>query len=158
MGRAAEEFEREARAGLDEAFNSLIRLIATELPEVSPVYTGFFASSWQVSLSGPPAPRDEVKNFEPWAQIKREKRSRFPSFPSVIDPRFDIPRVTIKDQVYIGNTAKYARYALERPSQIVSYIAGIQKLAKTVFKPSDGLSLKASARGSSTGARYRRIV
>ena len=94
MGRAAEEFEREARAGLDEAFNSLIRLIATELPEVSPVYTGFFASSWQVSLSGPPAPRDEIKNFEPWAQIKREKRSRFPSFPPVIDPRFDIPRVT----------------------------------------------------------------
>ena len=70
-----------------------------------------------------------------------------------------LPQGRQKSRVgYIGNTAKYARYALERPSQIVSYIAGIQKLAKTVFKTSDGLSLKASARGSSTGARYRRIV
>ena len=158
MGRAAEEFEREARAGLDEAFNSLIRLIATELPEVSPVYTGFFASSWQVSLSGPPAPRDEIKNFEPWAQIKREKRSRFPSFPPVIDPRFDIPRVTIQDQVYIGNTAKYARYALERPSQIVSYLGGIKAIASTIFNAKDGISLRVAGSGTARGSRYQRIL
>ena len=146
-------------AYMQESFNRLILTIMRRLAtkKRSPVYTGFFASSWKVSKSRP-RPTHKVEDYEPWATIKKEKRRRFPGFTPRIEPRFDIPSFTSDDTIFIGNTTKYARYALERPSQIVSYLGGIKAIASTIFNAKDGISLRVAGSGTARGSRYQRIL
>jgi hypothetical protein len=98
---------RNAPKDLDEQisrdFNTLIQKIYGELSteQYSPVYTGFFASSWKIQTMGIKSV-DRVQDFEPWASIKRNhdlptgnegwkpKGSR-PSNPQ-IKPRFPITK------------------------------------------------------------------
>ena len=95
-------------------FNTVIRKAHASLStkKYSPVYTGFFASSWKVANS-PIQATQKVENFKPWADIAKEGKKTKPTNPKV-QKRFPIKRVfDIKKSVFIGNRVKYASYALE---------------------------------------------
>ena len=63
---------KEVEVQLNADFNQLIRKVHRSLStkKRSPVYTGFFASSWKAQTMGVQA-KDRVENFRPWSQIKR---------------------------------------------------------------------------------------
>ena len=104
-------------------FNALIKKVHRTLStkKHSPVYTGFFASSWQAQGS-PVKATDFIQQNQPWAGIKREATRMFlassvkenrPKNP-VIQPRYPVKRAfNYKRAVYIGNKAEYSIYALE---------------------------------------------
>tara|TARA_R100001079_G_C4373359_1_gene119974 strand:- start:29 stop:556 length:528 start_codon:yes stop_codon:yes gene_type:complete len=103
-------------------FNALIKKVHAQLStkKRSPVYTGFFASSWKAQNT-PVKATDRVEKFKPWSGIKKQAMTAFlagtggnkPQNP-VIQPRFPVKRAfNYKRPVYIGNKAKYAIYALE---------------------------------------------
>ena len=107
---------------ISKDFNALIKKVHTQLStkKRSPVYTGFFASSW-VAQGSPVRARDEIKKNQPWAGIKQQAMTAFlagtggnaPRNP-VIQPRYPVKRVfNYKRPVYIGNRVEYAVYALE---------------------------------------------
>ena len=111
-------------AQLNSDFNTVIRKAHRSLgtKKHSPVYTGFFASSWKVANT-PPKAKDDIKNFKPWSEIKRQSKGKRPSNPKV-QPRFKVTRkFDIKKTVFIGNTVKYASYALEG-GKIQNFIQG----------------------------------
>ena len=59
---------------LNQDFNKVIKEIHKGLStkKHSPVWTGFFASSWKVDTKAIPA-TEEVEDNQPWASIKRER-------------------------------------------------------------------------------------
>ena len=65
----------DVEAKLSADFNQLIKKIHKQLStkKRSPVYTGFFASSWKVQTMGVKAV-DKVEDFQPWASIKKAKK------------------------------------------------------------------------------------
>lgn len=92
---------------------------------VSPVLTGFFASSWKAS------PRrinrtDKREDYPQWAKIKYRGNKLLPGYRPVIERRHPMAMdLTINKTVFIGNTAKYAPYAVVSPkSKINSYLQG----------------------------------
>ena len=111
-------------AQLNRDFNTVIRKAHRSLGTKthSPVYTGFFASSWKVANT-PPKAKDDILKFKPWSEIKRQSKSKRPSNPKV-QPRFKVTRTfNIKKTVFIGNTVKYASYALEG-GKIQNFVQG----------------------------------
>ena len=119
-------------AHMQESFNRLTREIMRKLAtkKRSPVYTGFFASSWKADRSRI-EPIDELK--EPWLSLSKAKWAKKGNTNSKvdkgykIDPRFypPDPEFNYKRQptVYIGNTAEYAGYALESP-KVANFVQG----------------------------------
>ena len=120
-------------------FNDLIKDVHRKLStkKRSPVWTGFFASSWEASTSAI-QPEEIAENFEPWKSIKFERTVDYftrrkagppyakqtpPKNPK-IEPRFPVRRAfNYKKAVFIGNRAKYSVYALEG-GKIQSFIQG----------------------------------
>tara|TARA_R100000781_G_scaffold98482_1_gene62154 strand:- start:14 stop:502 length:489 start_codon:yes stop_codon:yes gene_type:complete len=94
--------------------SSVARDLATE--EVSPVKTGFFASSWQVSKTRMPADDQAIKN--PWKAIEQTKGAPY------ISPRYKVPtKYKLNQSIFIGNRAEYTERALLSPkSNIGAYI------------------------------------
>ena len=133
----------ELQAQLNADFNSLIRKTHKSLSTKthSPVYTGFFASSWKVQTTGVKA-KDDIRKFKPWADIKKASTksingkwvSTKPSNPT-IRIRYPVKRTfNIERPVFIGNRAKYAAYALEG-GKIQNFIQGrLAKLIKDTMK------------------------
>ena len=120
-------------------FNRLIKDVHAKLStkEMSPVWTGFFASSWEASTSAI-QPTEIAENFQPWKAIKYERSLNFfekkkagPPFTPQEPPenpeikrRFPVKRVfNYKRAVFIGNRAKYSVYALEG-GKVQSFIQG----------------------------------
>jgi hypothetical protein len=162
MGKLAKQIEQQIDADLDQAFRAFVKFVWLELSTevISPAYTGFFASSWKVSNTRP-RPKDEVENFAPWSQIKKDKArlgSAHRAISPQVEPRFSFPSFTSSDTVYIGNTAKYARYALQRPSGIVPFLYKAEAGAKLFFGAKPGVSLRVSGTGTDRGARYQGVV
>ena len=67
---------KELEGQMNQDFNKLIRKIHKSLStkKRSPVYTGFFASSWKAQTMGVKAV-DRVEDFQPWANIKKQKKT-----------------------------------------------------------------------------------
>ena len=115
---------------ISKDFNALIRKVHRTLStkKHSPVYTGFFASSWKAQGT-PVRPIDPIEKFSPWNSIKRKataeflknktanegnKSTGYYNVKPFIQPRFPVDRAfNYKRTVYIGNKAEYAVYALE---------------------------------------------
>ncbi len=108
---------------LDRDYNALIKKVIKRLStkKRSPVYTGFFASSWKAQ-SVPVKPTDKVEKYQPWSAIKKQidagrttrERKVLSKSLAKVEPRFEIRRnFDIKRSVYIGNKAQYSLYALE---------------------------------------------
>ena len=123
-----EDFEEEIEAQL----NGFVRAVVSDLTSdgtkngVSPVLTGFFASSWK---AGNTRPSRESSIPAAWKKIKythTKKPKLLPGHKPLIKQRHPVPNdITIKKPVFIGNTAKYAPYALtSRKSQVFPYLAG----------------------------------
>ena len=152
---------------LNQDFNGLIREIHRSLStkKHSPVWTGFFASSWKVQTSAVKAV-DKVEDFNPWKTIKRQKSEEFfkgwrnkrqiastkPANPK-IQPRFPVEKTfNIKRPVWIGNRAKYAAYALEG-GDIQRFIQGrLAKLIKQNMKEKKGKLFIASQKSAGFGS------
>ena len=137
-------------AQLNRDFNTVIRKAHRSLgtKKHSPVYTGFFASSWKVANT-PPKAKDDILKFKPWSEIKRQSKGKRPSNPKV-QPRFKVSRTfNIKKTVFIGNTVKYASYALEG-GKIQNFIQGrMGQIIKENMKEKKG---KLFLLGKETGA------
>jgi len=115
--------ERTIKQSVSVDLNRLVRIIVRQLPFQSPQYTGFFASSWKASTIRP-RPVDHVENFSPWNQIKKDK-AKNSAVKAKVQARFEVPRFSFNDRIYIGNTTVYARYALASPSNTIpNFIQG----------------------------------
>ena len=119
---------------LNADFNKLVRKVHRSLStkKRSPVYTGFFASSWKAQTMGVKA-KDDVYKFQPWANLAREGKKKKPT--PKIQPRFKVDKTfNYKRPVFIGNRAKYAAYALEG-GKVQYFIQGeLGKLIKETMK------------------------
>lgn len=120
--RDIRKLPKELDRKISKDFNALIRKVHTQLStkKRSPVYTGFFASSWVAQGTAVKA-TDKVENFKPWSGIKKEAMTAFlagtggnaPLNP-VIQPRFPVKRAfNYRKSVFIGNRVEYSVYALE---------------------------------------------
>ena len=110
---------------IESDFNRVIRKTHASLSTKthSPVYTGFFASSWKVANT-PPKATQEVKNYKPWSQFAEIGKNKPYKPPNKVEARFPVKRVfSIKKSVFIGNRAKYAIYALEG-GKIQNFVQG----------------------------------
>tara|TARA_R100001224_G_C3963807_1_gene130099 strand:- start:34 stop:531 length:498 start_codon:yes stop_codon:yes gene_type:complete len=119
------------QALINSDFNTVIRKAHASLSTktYSPVYTGFFASSWKVANS-PIQATQKVENFKPWADIAKEGKKKRPTPKVKKGGRFPVKRTfNINKSVYIGNRAKYAKYALEG-GKIQYFVQG--RLAKII--------------------------
>ena len=168
--RSLKELYRKNK-GLDKIisrdFNILIKKVHTQLStkKRSPVYTGFFASSW-VAQGSPVRARDKIQRFQPWAGIKQQAMTAFlagtggnaPRNP-VIQPRYPIKRVfNYKRPVYIGNRVEYAVYALEG-GKVQLFIQGsLGKMIKETMTDKGRLFVGGSTTGgfgrSQGGVKY----
>ncbi len=103
------DWEDQSEAHLSQFINSVASDLASK--EVSPVKTGFFASSWQVSKTR--MPPDNQEKIKPWIGNR-----------NYIAPRFKVPtRYKFNQPIYIGNRAKYTEKALMSPkSNVGAYI------------------------------------
>ena len=123
VARTLRDLPKDLDKQISRDFNALIKKVHRTLStkKHSPVYTGFFASSWQAQGS-PVRATDFIQQNQPWAGIKREATRMFlassvkenkPKNP-VIEPRYPVKRAfNYKRSVYIGNKAEYSIYALE---------------------------------------------
>ena len=120
-------------AHMQQGFNRLIRTTMRRLAtkKRSPVYTGFFASSWMADRKRI-QPTDKVRDFKPWSDLKKEKGKK-----SKIDARFYPPDkpFNFRRRVYIGNKVEYAVWALE-DGRIQRFVQGpeMARLVKESFK------------------------
>jgi hypothetical protein len=160
-GRDIKHMKKDLMARLEDDLNGLIQIALDELatPEVSPVLTGFFASSWKASTSRPRA-RDEREDFAPWDKIETVTMpSGYVKLAAgsqpIIQPRHSIPRFKLNQSVFIGNTAKYAVDALASPkNKIPTYIQGeLKDLVNYVFGDKGAPTRIRVASGQGQGGR-----
>jgi len=118
-----DDFEDEVEAQL----NGFIAAVVSDLTskKVSPVLTGFFASSWKAGKSIINE-EDEREKFTPWSSIKTNGNRLAPGQKPYIKQRFAVPKTfKLNETVYIGNSTKYAPQALFSPkSSVFAYLAG----------------------------------
>ena len=165
--RTIKNLPKDLDRNISRDFNALIRKVHTQLAtkKRSPVYTGFFASSWKVQ-SSPIKPTDKIENFKPWSGIKKQAMTAFlagtggnkPQSP-VIRPRFPVKRAfNYKKPVFIGNKAEYAVYALEG-GKVQLFIQGsLGKMIRETMTDKGRLFVGGSTTGgfgsSQPGAKY----
>jgi len=139
-----EDLPKDLDRQISADFNELLQGIHTDLSSknISPVWTGFFASSWKIQGTAI-IPTDKVENYEPWATIKRAASLEFfatgtssrPEKPH-IEPRFPIGKeqriFNYKKPVYIGNKAIYSIYVIET-GELPQYIGTLGQKIKQVM-------------------------
>ena len=148
---------------LNQDFNRLIRKIHGSLStkKHSPVYTGFFASSWKVQTMCVRA-IEKAEDHQPWKGIKRiaseyffKNKHAMPAnqVPHKIQIRFPVEKTfNIKRPVFIRKRAKYAAYALEG-GKIQTFIQGsLGKLIKQNMKEKKGKLFIASQKSAGFGS------
>ena len=166
--RPLEQVMPDLEAHMQKSFNDLVRTTMRRLAtkKRSPVWTGFFASSWKAQ-SSPVQPQDRVQEFAPWSALAETKRNAAwnkETVPKeyVIKPRFYPPdrAFNYKRRVYIGNSAEYAIYALEN-GRVQAFVQGpeMARLIKEKFKERKPLlSVAATAKegvfGATAGETY----
>jgi len=132
----AKDFANMIRDDLKEEIevqlNGFVRSVVNDLSNkgmftakggVSPVLTGFFASSWKADTR---RITREKKGREPeWARIKYKGNKLLPGYRPLLKQRYTVPTTfKINKSVFIGNTAQYAPKAVLSPkSQIFAYLA-----------------------------------
>lgn len=161
----AKGIEEDLLSEIEVHYNQLIKETVTDLTfgvngnAVSPVLTGFFASSWKASTS-PVRQIDNPKNFSPWSKIKtrfdKETRTTVlaPGYSAKIKMRHYVPKkFRLNESAYIGNTARYTEWALvSRKSRLVEYILGAGGLSEKIDriftdKNRPGMKVKAEGGG-----------
>ncbi len=161
------DFENDFEAYFDQGFNRLINSLVGDLstPENSPVYTGYFASSWRASSS--PIKREPRKRSDenrrtkaPWEKVyKTATRGTGDSLTpwgvkknmGVIERRYPGPfdfNFKQYPTVYIGNRAHYAPYALE-DGKTIAFLGDVKEKVNEFFTESQKLGqINVAARAS----------
>ena len=119
---------------LNQDFNKVIKQIHKGLStkKHSPVWTGFFASSWKAQNS-PVTANHKVENYEPWATPRKivwqafSKGQKIRPPKPVVEPRFPVGSgnriFNYRKSVFIGNKAEYSQYVLES-GEIQDFVQG----------------------------------
>ena len=125
---------------LQREFNLFIQAalldLSSEENPISPIDTGFFASSWTASTQRP-RPDQAREDNPPWSEIEPSFRRR-PADNALVEPRF-INKIKFNfkvfSKVYIGNRSEYAASALgSTRSKIPQYIQGqLKPLVNAIF-------------------------
>ena len=109
------------------------KTIVRSLTEQGPWWTGTFGENWIVSKSPVKANRKRKPDFPhyliPDPTARQIKNAR-------------VPNVTLKQDLYIGNRAKYAGFAINAPGQTRPSISG-----QEVTYAQHGRQFKLTARG-----------
>ena len=109
----AEGIGNDLREDIEGQLSVFINSVARDLAskDVSPVKTGFFASSWQVSKTS--MPQSNQAKINPWIGNR-----------DYIAPRFKVPtKYKFNQSIFIGNRAEYTEKALMSPkSNVGAYI------------------------------------
>ena len=138
---------------IESDFNKVIRKTHASLSTKthSPVYTGFFASSWKVANT-PIQATHEVKDYKPWSEFAKIGKKKPFKPPNKVERRFPVKRVfSIKKSVYIGNKAKYAIYALEG-GKIQNFVQGrLAQIIRDNMKEKKGKLFLLGAKTTSVG-------
>ena len=159
--RVSEQIKAEVEAHIQQSYNRLINTIMRRLAtkKRSPVFTGFFASSWKADTS---PIQSEDKLISPWLELSKKKWTDPSNKEYKIEPRFYPPdkMYNYRKRVYIGNTAEYAIYALE-DGRIQQFVQGseMKALVDAAFKErkakiSVGSRLATGTFGSTAGKIY----
>ena len=163
MARAKgiENIERDLTGNLQQDFNTFIRAALLDLSReedpISPIDTGFFASSWTASTQRP-RPDQAREDNPPWSEIEPSFKRR-PADNALVQPRF-INKIKFNfkvfSKVYIGNRSEYAASALgSTRSQIPQYVQEkIRPLINATFtekKPRIGIGSKRLEGGKGIG-------
>ena len=135
----ADMIRKDMEDTIDADLNGFVRAVVNDLTSdskkngVSPVLTGFFASSWKADHNIIKK-TDERKNFPRWAKIKTVTRGPKGSSRTVlasgqkplIEQRYPVEAKFKRNKaVFIGNAVKYSSWALlSLKSKIPDYLAG----------------------------------
>ena len=151
-GKNIENAPSDLNSNLEQDFNDFIRGALLDLSReedpISPIDTGFFASSWTASTQRPRPDQAREDNF-PWSKIEPSYERR-PAPASFVEPRFANKikyNFKLFSKVYIGNRSEYAASALgSTRSKIPQYIQGqLKPLINAIFtekKPKIGIGAK----------------
>ena len=138
-GKNIENAPSDLNSALEKDFNNFIRGVLFDLSReedpISPIDTGFFASSWTASTQRP-RPDQPRENHSPWSKIEPSTKGR-PADDYIVSPRF-IPDIKfnfkIFSKVYIGNRSEYAASALASPrSKVAKYSGTLKPLVNAIF-------------------------
>ena len=151
-GENIENISSDLNNNLEADFNNFIRGAILDLSReedpISPIDTGFFASSWTASTQRP-RPNQAREDHAPWSNIEPSYEGK-ESPQAFVEPRF-VNKIKFNfklfSKVYIGNRSEYAASALaSRRSQIPQYIQErIRPLVNAIFtekKPKIGIGAK----------------
>ena len=144
-------------SNIERDFNFFIQAALLDLSReedpISPIDTGFFASSWTASTQRP-RPNQPRENHPPWSEIKPSYEGK-PSPQAFVEPRFiNNLKFNFKpfSKVFIGNRSEYAASALGSPrSKIVKYVGTLGQLINATFtdkKPSIAVASRKFKGGS----------
>ena len=139
-GKNIENASSDLNSNLERDFNNFIRGVLFDLSReedpISPIDTGFFASSWTASTQRP-RPDQAREDNPPWSEIEPSYKRR-PADNALVEPRF-INKIKFNfklfSKVYIGNRSEYAASALgSTRSKIPQYIQGqLKPLVNAIF-------------------------
>jgi len=160
-GKNIENAPSDLNSALERDFNNFIRGalldLSREQDPISPIDTGFFASSWTASTQRP-RPDQAREDNPPWSEIEPSFERR-PADNALVEPRF-INKIKFNfklfSKVYIGNRSEYAASALgSTRSQIPQYVQEkIRPLINATFtekKPRIGIGSKRLEGGKGIG-------
>ena len=160
-GGNIENASSDLNKNLEADFNNFIRgallNLSREEDPISPIDTGFFASSWTASTQRP-RPNQAREDHAPWSEIEPSLKRR-PADNALVEPRF-INKIKFNfklfSKVYIGNRSEYAASALASTrSQIPQYVQEkIRPLINATFtekKPRIGIGSKRLEGGKGIG-------
>jgi len=160
-GGNIENASSDLNKNLEADFNNFIRGAILDLSReedpISPIDTGFFASSWTASTQRP-RPNQAREDHPPWSEIEPSMKRR-PADNVLVRPRFANKikfNFKLFSKVYIGNRSEYAATALASTrSQIPQYIQEkIRPLVNATFtekKPKIAVGAKQLKGGKGIG-------
>ena len=136
VGKAGSDLTANLEQDLNDFVRATILELSSEDNPVSPIDTGFFASSWTASTQRP-RPDQAREDNPPWSEIEPSYEGR-PSPAAFVEPRFANKikyNFKLFSKVYIGNRSEYAASALgSRRSKIPQYIQGqLKPLVNAIF-------------------------
>jgi len=160
-GKNIENAPSDLNSNLERDFNNFIRGVLLDLSReedpISPIDTGFFASSWTASTQRP-RPDQAREDNPPWSEIEPSYQRR-PADNFLVKPRFANKikyNFKLFSKVYIGNRSEYAASALgSTRSKIPQYVQDkVRPLINAIFtekKPRIGIGSKRLEGGKGIG-------
>ena len=135
IGNASSDLTNNLQRDFNLFIQAALLDLSSEEDPISPIDTGFFASSWTAATKRPRPDQPRLEH-SPWSNIRPTRQGK-PAPGAVVEPRFidEIPNFKPFQKVFIGNRSQYAARALGSPrSKIPQYVQGkLRKLIQETF-------------------------